>query len=48
MSAVIFYVMEMISMMMARLGYIPPIVGAWFPVFTFIVIGVLLLRSSKT
>jgi lipopolysaccharide export system permease protein len=47
-SAVIFYVMEMISMMMARLGYIPPIVGAWFPVFTFIVIGVLLLRGAKT
>ncbi|MDR0670436.1 MAG: LptF/LptG family permease [Treponema sp.] len=47
-SAVIFYVMEMISMLMARLGYIPPIVGAWFPVGIFIVIGLLLLGSAKT
>jgi lipopolysaccharide export system permease protein len=46
--AVVFYVMEMISMMMARLGYIPPLAGAWFPVFVFIVIGALLLRSAKT
>jgi lipopolysaccharide export system permease protein len=47
-SAVVFYVMEMISMMMARLGYIPPLVGAWFPVLTFIIAGVLLLRNAKT
>jgi lipopolysaccharide export system permease protein len=40
--------MEMITMMMARLGYIPPIVGAWFPVFMFIIIGLLLLRNAKT
>jgi lipopolysaccharide export system permease protein len=47
-SAVIYYVMEMISMMMAKLGYIPPFVGAWFPVLTFIITGVLLLRNAKT
>jgi lipopolysaccharide export system permease protein len=47
-AAVIFYVMEMISMMLARLGYIPPLVGAWFPVGIFITIGVLLLGSAKT
>jgi lipopolysaccharide export system permease protein len=46
--AVIFYIMEMISMMMARTGYIPPIVGAWFPVFFFIAVGVVLVRYSKT
>jgi lipopolysaccharide export system permease protein len=46
--AVIFYVMEMLSMMMARLGYIPPLVGAWFPVGFFVIIGVLLLQSAKT
>ncbi|GHV42558.1 membrane protein [Spirochaetia bacterium] len=46
--AVFFYVMEMITMMMARLGYIPPIVGAWFPVGIFILIGALLLRTAKT
>jgi lipopolysaccharide export system permease protein len=47
-AAVTFYVMEMISMMVARLGYIPPLVGAWFPVLVFIVIGILLLRNAKT
>jgi lipopolysaccharide export system permease protein len=47
-SAVAFYVMEMITMMMARLGYIPPFIGAWFPVGVFILIGVLLLRGAKT
>jgi lipopolysaccharide export system permease protein len=46
--AVVFYVGEMISMMMARLGYIPTIMGAWFPVLLFIVIGLLLLRGAKT
>jgi lipopolysaccharide export system permease protein len=47
-AAVVFYVIEMISMMMAKLGYIPPIVGAWFPIVTFIGIGIILLRTAKT
>jgi lipopolysaccharide export system permease protein len=47
-SAVVFYVMEMISMMMAKLGYIPPLAGAWFPVMVFIVLGLMFLRSAKT
>ena len=46
--AVIFYVMEMLSMMMAKTGYISPFIGAWFPVVSFIFIGILLLRSAKT
>ena len=47
-AAVVFYVIEMITMMMAKLGYIPPIIGAWFPVAVFITIGLLLLRGAKT
>jgi lipopolysaccharide export system permease protein len=47
-SAVVFYVMEMISMMMAKLGYIQPFVGAWFPVFVVIIAAFLLLRTAKT
>ena len=47
-AAVVFYVTEMITMMMAKLGYIPPIIGAWFPVFVFIALGLLLLKSAKT
>jgi lipopolysaccharide export system permease protein len=47
-AAVLFYVSEMISMMMAKLGYIPPMVGAWFPVALFIIAGTMLLRNAKT
>jgi len=46
--AVVYYIAEMLSMTMAGLNIIHPFVGAWFPVFIFIVIGVLLLRSAKT
>jgi lipopolysaccharide export system permease protein len=47
-SAVVFYVTDMISMMMAMLGYIPPFLGAWFPVLVFIGAGAFLLRSART
>jgi len=47
-AAVVFYVMEMISMMMAKMGYIPTLAGAWFPVVVFIAIGILLLLWAKT
>jgi lipopolysaccharide export system permease protein len=47
-TAVVYYVMEMISMMLARMGYIPPIVGAWFPVAVFSLVGAVLTRYSKT
>jgi len=47
-AAVVFYVIEMITMMMARLGQIPPFVGAWFPVAFFVALGLLLLGGAKT
>jgi lipopolysaccharide export system permease protein len=47
-SAVGFYVVEMITMMMGRMGTIPPFFGAWLPVFLFVIIGVTLIRYSKT
>jgi lipopolysaccharide export system permease protein len=47
-SAVSFYVVEMITMILGRLGYIPPFLGAWFPVFLFVVIGTVLVRYAKT
>ena len=46
--AVVYYIAEMLCMTLAGLNYIHPFVGAWFPVFLFIVIGILLLRSAKT
>jgi lipopolysaccharide export system permease protein len=47
-TAVSFYVVEMVTMMLGRLGYISPFLGAWFPVFLFIIIGAVLVRNSKT
>jgi lipopolysaccharide export system permease protein len=47
-SAVVFYVIFMITMMMAKMGYIPPMIGAWFPVAIFIGLGLLLLKWAKT
>jgi lipopolysaccharide export system permease protein len=47
-AAVVFYVIEMITMMMAKLGYIPTFIGAWFPVVIFIALGLWLLRGAKT
>jgi lipopolysaccharide export system permease protein len=47
-AAVVFYVTEMITMMMAKLGYIPAFIGAWFPVAVFITLGLLLLKGAKT
>jgi lipopolysaccharide export system permease protein len=46
--AVVFYIMEMLTMMMAKLGYIAPFIGAWFPVLVFTLLGVVLVRFSKT
>lgn len=46
--AVVYYIMEMLSMTMAGLNYIHPFAGAWFPVLSFLVIGISLMRSAKT
>ncbi|MDR2964718.1 MAG: LptF/LptG family permease [Treponema sp.] len=47
-ASVVYYVTEMLCMMLAGMNYIPPIIGAWFPVFLFINLGLYLLRSAKT
>jgi len=47
-TAVVYYIAEMLCMMLAGLNYIHPFVGAWFPVLIFVFIGVSLLWSAKT
>ena len=47
-AAVLFYVMQMVTMLLAKFGYISPMMGAWFPVFFFIVASIVLLRYSRT
>ena len=46
--AVVYYIAEMLCMTMAGLNYISPFVGAWFPVFFFLFLGLFLVRGAKT
>lgn len=47
-AAVVYYVTGMVAGIVAGDGLIPPIVGAWFGVVIFGVIGVILFRSART
>ncbi len=47
-SVVLFYVMQMVTMLMARFGTLPPVFGGWFPVVFFIFLSIGLLRYTKT
>ena len=47
-TAVIFYVIEMLSMMSARAGLLPPFWGAWMPVFVCTTAGFFLLFFVKS
>jgi len=46
--AVLFYITQMITMLMAKFGMLPPLMGAWFPVILFIAISWVLLKYSRT
>ena len=47
-AAVLFYVMQMVTMLLAKFGYISPFMGAWFPVFFFVLASAVLLRYART
>ncbi len=47
-AAVLFYVTQMVTMILAAGGYISPFMGAWFPVFLFIGISIVLLYYART
>lgn len=47
-AAVLFYVTQMITMLLAKFGYISAFSGAWFPVILFTVMSVVLLRYART
>ncbi len=46
--AVLFYITQMITMLMAKFGMLPPLVGAWAPVIIFIGISMVLLKYTHT
>lgn len=45
---VLYYVFQMITMLFAKLGYLPPFMGAWTPVIVFTILGIILFRHAKT
>lgn len=47
-AAVLFYVLMMLTMTLAKWGYVSPLMGAWFPVFFFTIISILLLKYART
>ncbi len=47
-AVVLFYVTQMMTMLMAKFGTIPPIAGAWSPVIMFVIVSIILLRYAKT
>ena len=47
-AVVLFYVMQMVTMLMARFGTVPPAFGGWFPVIFFIFLSLGFLRYTRT
>lgn len=46
--SVAFYVTQMVTAILSKNGYIPPLAGAWTPFTLFLVLGVMLFRSART
>jgi lipopolysaccharide export system permease protein len=47
-SAVIFYVAQMVTSLLAKLGYMSPMIGAAAPVGFFFMIGLIMFRRART
>lgn len=47
-ASVFFYVTQMITMLLAKFEYISPFMGAWFPVFMFVIIAAVVMRYART
>lgn len=47
-SAVLFYVFQMVTMILAKFGILNPFMGAWLPVFVFTILSIILLKFSRT
>jgi lipopolysaccharide export system permease protein len=47
-AAVLYYVFQMVTMLMARFSLLTPFMGAWLPVFLFVIISIVLLKYART
>jgi lipopolysaccharide export system permease protein len=43
-----FYVAQMVTAILSKNGYIPPLLGAWGPFTLFLVVGFMLFRTART
>jgi lipopolysaccharide export system permease protein len=43
-----YYILQMVLMLFAKMGYIPPLVGAWGALFTFIILSLIMLKNADT
>ena len=46
--SVVFYVAQMVTGILSKSGFIPPLVGAWAPFTLFLVVGFMLFRTART
>lgn len=46
--AVMYYVLQMMTMILAKWEYISPLAGAWIPVIVFVFLSTLMLRYART
>lgn len=46
--AIIYYVMDMILVVLASVGKIFPLLGAWLPIVIFLPVSIILVKNSKT
>jgi lipopolysaccharide export system permease protein len=46
--SVVYYVSQMVSAILSKNGYIPPLAGAWSPFSLFLVLGFMLFRTART
>jgi lipopolysaccharide export system permease protein len=47
-ASMLFYVTQMMTMLLAKFGLLSPFSGAWIPVIVFIIASIVLVKSAKT
>jgi lipopolysaccharide export system permease protein len=47
-AALLFYITQMVTMLLAKFGMLSPFSGAWIPVILFIIISAVLVRNART
>ncbi len=46
--SVVYYVAQMVTGILSKNGYIPPLLGAWAPFALFLLVGFMLFRTART